>query len=509
MKILTSLLCLACAGVLWAEADPVPPTEMKLILCMGQSNMAGRGRPEASDREPVANVWKLTRENTWVRGSTPYHFDRDFAGVGPVDEFVRRYVAAHPGETVGVVPCAVGGSGVATWFESRKGDKGKNLETALARAQVALSNGTFIAILWHQGETDAAKWDQKRIDDRYANYVATAAKAARRVVGEDVPFVAGEIGRWLRRNDADHAAKINPAINRLSAVVPYATVVSSEGLTNGDEHHFDRASQIILGARYYEAWDALVKAPKPAKDEAKPKKAKKSEYLRMDRDFSANPAGAASPLRGKKIAFIGDSYVQNHRRPATEAWHCRFAETNAMHYLNFGRNGNMLVFEVEKRGTPVRIRYREIPEDVDAIVAIGGHNDTRAISLLKGVHTPKGDPEEIKAKQAECAAEFRAGVKQFLADVKRDYPKAKLVVVTPWAVDRSFFPEVIASLTAECAAANVPCIDASKLSGLMPNDVETRTRYFQAPNDVAHLNAEGHGVMLEKIAPVLAAMLAD
>ncbi len=115
------------------------------------------------------------------------------------------------------------------------------------------------------------------IANRYPGEVASCVKAVRATIGEDVPFIAGEIGRWPRRasqakkdaaatndtlptvkTDEDHAAKINPAINTLATVVPKCAVVSSEGLVNQDQHHFDRAGQIELGTRYYNAWKKLA-----------------------------------------------------------------------------------------------------------------------------------------------------------------------------------------------------------------------------------------------------------
>ena len=42
-----------------------------------------------------------------------------------------------------------------------------------------------------------------------------------------------------------------------------------------------------------------------------PRTAEAKGYLRMDETF----APTNSPLSGKTIAFLGDSYVQNHRRP--------------------------------------------------------------------------------------------------------------------------------------------------------------------------------------------------
>ena len=244
-----------------SEVEVAVPSGLKLILCLGQSNMAGRGKMTEADRAVVPHAYKLNASNRWVQACSPYHFDKTVAGVGPVDEFVRRYLKDHPGESVGVVPCAVGGSSVTTWKVFRNGKKGKNLETALARAAAAATNGSYVAILWHQGETDAEKWSAARFRKEYVADVESVAQAVRKVTGEDVPFLAGEIGRWLRK-DGDHAERVNPFTNLIPTKVPHSAVVSSEGLANQDPHHFTRESQLELGARYYAAWKDLAERPR-------------------------------------------------------------------------------------------------------------------------------------------------------------------------------------------------------------------------------------------------------
>ena len=235
------------------------PRDMKLVLCMGQSNMAGRAEMTDADRAVVPRAYKLDRDGRWVAAKAPYHFDKAVAAVGPVDEFVRRYLADHPGESVGVVPCAVGGSPFSSWDPPPKGPrKGANYAAALARAKMAQANGRFIAILWHQGETDAAKAkDETALNDAYPKDVARMMTALRAELGEgDVPVIAGEIGRWMRP-DGDHAARINPGIGKIPSLLSNAAVVSSEGLANQDRHHFDREGQRILGGRYYDAFQSL------------------------------------------------------------------------------------------------------------------------------------------------------------------------------------------------------------------------------------------------------------
>ena len=54
-----------------AEKPVDAPKDMKLILCIGQSNMAGRAKPTDEDRSVVANAYKLNRDNKWVAAKTP------------------------------------------------------------------------------------------------------------------------------------------------------------------------------------------------------------------------------------------------------------------------------------------------------------------------------------------------------------------------------------------------------------------------------------------------------
>ena len=225
-------------------------------------------------------------------------------------------------------------------------------------------------------------------------------------------------------------------------------------------------------------------------------------YLRLDKDFSPTnivEGATVSPFAGKKIAFIGDSYVQNHRRPITETWHCRLAEKFGMHYYNYGRNGNCIVFANPRRGAPIAKRFGEIPRDVDYLVVIAGHNDACDIAQLGGQHSIPDPTAEQQAEQMKRLAEFKAGLAGFIDGLRKRYPRATLVFVTPWAVERPFFAEVIAAIKEETAKAGVACYDAASLSDIDPNDADFRKRYFQGEKDTAHLTYEGHGLMLEKM----------
>lgn len=241
------------------EKVVTPPRDMKLLLLIGQSNMSGRAAVPEEDRKPLARAYKLNRDNLWVEATAPFHYDRKSSGMGPANEFVKRYLAEHPGETVGIVPCAVGASRLATWHVQGEGKTGANFRRAMERAKIAREYGTFVAVLWHQGESDA----ERPIDELSVSYprqFGEMVSAFRREIGQ-VPVIVGEIGWYM----PELARRINPVLNALPKTVPSCRCVSAEGLANCDQWHFDLPSTRVLGARYYEAWSSVVSADAQAR----------------------------------------------------------------------------------------------------------------------------------------------------------------------------------------------------------------------------------------------------
>ena len=100
-------------------------SDYQLFLLIGQSNMAGRGKIEAQDREPIPRVLMLNKELEWVPAVDPVHFDKpDIVGVGIARTFGRVLANANPSATIGLIPAAVGGTslhGMETWRQAIHG----------------------------------------------------------------------------------------------------------------------------------------------------------------------------------------------------------------------------------------------------------------------------------------------------------------------------------------------------------------------------------------------------
>lgn len=133
------LLAIAVCGG-WATAafaeDPAP-AQMKLFLLIGQSNMAGRGKVEPQDQVVNPHIFMLTKDLKWVPAKDPLHFDKPgVAGVGPGSEFAREILKVDPNATIGLIPCAVGGTSLDQWKAG-----GPLYNSAVARTREAIKQG--------------------------------------------------------------------------------------------------------------------------------------------------------------------------------------------------------------------------------------------------------------------------------------------------------------------------------------------------------------------------------
>lgn len=246
-------------------ATPKLPAKenLHLYLLIGQSNMAGRGVVEEEDKKPHARVLMFTKEKAWAPALDPIHFDKPIAGVGLGSTFGRVMADANPNVTIGLVPCAVGGTPLERW------QKGKDLyEQALVRIKAAMKDGTLKGILWHQGEGDSSDLEKA---NSYATRLAAMVSDWRKDLdAPDVPFVAGKLGEFLAETGKDgkpsHWKLVNEHIAQIPKLVEHAAVVESSGLKHkGDVVHFDSASLREFGRRYAKAMQRLQASNKNTK----------------------------------------------------------------------------------------------------------------------------------------------------------------------------------------------------------------------------------------------------
>jgi hypothetical protein len=250
------LLVLSLAiSTLCSAADLPAPEQFHLFLLVGQSNMAGRGQVEEQDKTPHPRVLSMDKTGAWVPAVDPLHFDKPKAvGVGLGKTFATLYAEANPGVTVGLIPCAVGGSPIAAWKPGYffAATQSKPWDDAMTRAQAALKVGTLKGILWHQGESDCSENLAVRYEAALHDLIT---RMRTELHAETVPFIAGQMGVFPNKIRAAGAPLVNAAHETLPQKVKLSAFVSSDGLGHkGDKVHFNAEAYREFGRRYYAAF---------------------------------------------------------------------------------------------------------------------------------------------------------------------------------------------------------------------------------------------------------------
>lgn len=248
--LLTTLL-----GITLGTASAEPDPHFHLYLLIGQSNMAGRGIVDEESSRTDPRITMLTRSLQWEPAKDPLHFDKPSAGVGPGLGFAKAMAAQNPEARIGLVPCAVGGTSIRAWSPGQedRATKTHPYDDMLARITEAQKVGVLRGILWNQGEAD------RNHPAGYTERLVSLIQRLRAELGTEAPFIAAELPTW---NPADAPANeaFNAALRTVGQSVPNFVCISPEGLSDkGDKLHYDAASARILGTRYAEALQKILR----------------------------------------------------------------------------------------------------------------------------------------------------------------------------------------------------------------------------------------------------------
>ena len=237
-------------SVVCEEALPAK-TSFDLYLLMGQSNMSGRDTSTINQQITNPRVLALNSENEWWVAKDPMH--EKGAGIGPGIPFALEMLRGDDATTIGLIPCAVGGTPLSRWVKG-----GDLYEKAIVRARAAQENGTLKGVLWHQGESDTKKREnadsyQARLTQMFADLRADLGQPS-------VPIVVGQLGTFLTTEKYPYVETVRGALQNVSQTVPNVGFADSIDLKDkGDALHFSAAAQGTFGARYAAAMKKLQK----------------------------------------------------------------------------------------------------------------------------------------------------------------------------------------------------------------------------------------------------------
>ena len=253
---------------------------MLLVLMAGQSNMAGRGIAGPDDLVAIPGVLSFRPDGSWGSAIEPVTRDRPFVGtfdaagnkvvspdpwdnilppaggrvvgVGCGRTFGRLLREVFPDRTVGLIPAAVGGTSAAAWKPGGEDDHqpGRHpYDEAVRMAKAARKSGKIVAVLWHQGENDARKNNPHYLDD--LREIVTNFRRDLEL-GDDVPFIAGELADFYKPEIQDHVRIVDDALYELEREFAFFRVVPLKGLPHkGDHLHFSAEAQHEYGRRCF------------------------------------------------------------------------------------------------------------------------------------------------------------------------------------------------------------------------------------------------------------------
>jgi Carbohydrate esterase, sialic acid-specific acetylesterase len=254
-------------GLVAADITKLAPEteQLDLYLLIGQSNMKGRGvMPETAANNPRIlamhmkdDLWYVARHPLHLTGDAQTFAGHDNAGVGPGLAFAEALAAAHPNSTLGLIPCAVGGSQIKLWQRGAK-----LYDEAMRRAKLALQTtapvkGRIRAALWLQGESDAAPALRAVYE---AKLLALVDDLRSDLAMPELPFIACTIGEMGDASKMADKAAMNQILLSLPQKRPHTACIDCRDLKThiGDSVHFDTAAQNTIGQRFAES---LLKLP--------------------------------------------------------------------------------------------------------------------------------------------------------------------------------------------------------------------------------------------------------
>ena len=223
---------------------------VKSFLMLGQSNMAGRGF--IHEVTPIYNERiQMLRNGRWQMMTEPINYDRPVSGISLAGSFADAWCGENQEDTIGLIPCAEGGSTLDEWAVDQP-----LFRHAITEAKFAMQSSELSGILWHQGESDSINGNYKVY---YKKLLLIIEALRKELNAPDIPLIIGGLGDYLGKEGfGKHCIEynfINEELQRFAFEQNNCYFATASGLTsNPDGIHIDAISQRKFGLRYFEAF---------------------------------------------------------------------------------------------------------------------------------------------------------------------------------------------------------------------------------------------------------------
>jgi hypothetical protein len=213
-----------------------------IFLLAGQSNMAGRGFVQPDDTLTSSLVLTLNKNNEWVLAKEPLHYyEPSRTGLDCGLSFGKKLSSLYRNEiTIGLVPCAIGGSSIEQWLEDSTYRDVTLYSNLTKKARIAMQYGTIKGILWHQGESNSSSSSYINFKQKLNTFFT---KLRNDLANTSLPVYAGELASFINRATNKFVDSVNRDLYQLSGSDKNIYVIKTSDLTHrGDTLHFDSRS---------------------------------------------------------------------------------------------------------------------------------------------------------------------------------------------------------------------------------------------------------------------------
>lgn len=169
-----------------------------------------------------------------------------------------------------------------------------------------------------------------------------------------------------------------------------------------------------------------------------------------------------SILEGKTLVALGDSLIYGSLLGKEKTWVHLLAEKHHMKEFNYGENGNPVAAQnLEPERVPMCVRYRDMTDQADYVVILGGANDKR-------LHVPIG---EFSVSNRDTFT-FVGALNTLIEGVTRKYPRARILLMTnynrwPSLNDRGLSDiDYVDAMVRTAGFWSIPCFDNYRNCGL-------------------------------------------
>jgi len=242
-----------------------------ILIQAGQSNSEGYGFGNIENPyNPDNNVYYLTPDFIIEHATERVTGNQIQSNFGL--SFAQEYIDAgmlEENRKILILRAAVGGTSFTDHRWGMQDDLYLRMIEMIKTALELNPANRLVALLWHQGETDAQK--RATYDMHYNNLKNLVCSVREIFDAKKLPFIAGDFVHHWKNNNLDLAVPVVDAIHAVCKECQPSAFVESDGLLSNleelgynplgwtDTIHFSRKAIYELGKRYFNAFVEISK----------------------------------------------------------------------------------------------------------------------------------------------------------------------------------------------------------------------------------------------------------